>query len=161
MLRLLSLLIVMATPVCANIGEITSVNGSGAIERGEDAIEAEKGTGIDMLDTAVTANANMRINFIDDTVVDITQHSRLLIDDFVYDPASGKGSLGLKATLGTVRYASGQIAKRNRQNVRIRTPSRNRRMRKFSSAKAIFIIRFSTPTNIRGEIEQNSYYCEG
>ena len=123
MLRLLSLLIVMATPVCANIGEITSVNGSGAIERGEDAIEAEKGTGIDMLDTAVTANANMRINFIDDTVVDITQHSRLLIDDFVYDPASGKGSLGLKATLGTVRYASGQIAKRNRQNVRIRTPS--------------------------------------
>ena len=123
MLRLLSLLIVMATPVYANIGEITSVNGSGAIERGEDAIEAEKGTGIDMLDTAVTANANMRINFIDDTVVDITQHSRLLIDDFVYDPASGKGSLGLKATLGTVRYASGQIAKRNRQNVRIRTPS--------------------------------------
>ena len=140
MLRLLSLLIVMATPVCANIGEITSVNGSGAIERGEDAIEAEKGTGIDMLDTAVTANANMRINFIDDTVVDITQHSRLLIDDFVYDPASGKGSLGLKATLGTVRYASGQIAKRNRQNVRIRTPSATIGVRGTDETDAGFVL---------------------
>ena len=63
------------------------------------------------------------IDFIDDTRVDITAHSRLIIDDFVYDPNTGKGSLGLKASLGTIRYASGQIAKNSRQRVRIRTPS--------------------------------------
>ena len=38
-------------------------------------------------------------------------------------PNTGRGSLGLKATLGTVRYASGQIAKNSRQRVNIRTPS--------------------------------------
>jgi len=65
----------------------------------------------------------MRIDFIDKTRVDITAHSRLLIADFVYDPANDVGSLSIKATLGTVRYASGQIAKKYKQNVKIRTPS--------------------------------------
>ncbi len=47
----------------------------------------------------------------------------MVIEVFVDDPNTGKGSLGLKASLGTVRYASGQIAKNSRQRVRIRTPS--------------------------------------
>ncbi|GEM_PF-999398 len=118
-----TLLILISQTSLANIGRIAAVDGSGAIERGVDAIDAVKGTGIDLLDTAVTANATMRIDFVDDTRVDITEHSRLIIDDFVYDPATGTGSLGLKASLGTIRYASGQIAKNSRQNVKIRTPS--------------------------------------
>jgi len=75
------------------------------------------------MDTAVTAKGQMQIDFIDETRVDITEHSRLLIDEFVYDPAAGKGALSLKASMGTVRYASGQIAKKYQQNVKIRTPS--------------------------------------
>jgi len=82
-----------------SIGQISMISGSGAIERGEDAETAEEGGSIEMLDTAVTANANMRIEFIDETRVDITEHSRLIIDDFVYDAETGKGSLGLKAAL--------------------------------------------------------------
>ena len=123
MYKFLVFFIIISSPVYANIGEISTINGSAAIERGQDAIDAEKGTNIQTNDTAVTANANMRIEFIDDTRVDITAHSRLIIDDFVYDPNTGKGSLGLKASLGTIRYASGQIAKNSRQSVRIRTPS--------------------------------------
>lgn len=125
MFRSLLIFLMTASPVFANIGEVSTVrgSGSGAIERGNDAIDAKKGVGVEMLDTAVTANSSMRIDFIDDTRVDITEHSRLVIDDFVYDPNTGTGSLGLKASLGTVRYASGQIAKNSRQRVRIRTPS--------------------------------------
>jgi len=55
--------------------------------------------------------------------VDITQHSKLIIDDFVYDPNAKTGKLSLKATLGTVRYASGQIAKNSAQNISIKTPT--------------------------------------
>ena len=65
----------------------------------------------------------LEIHFVDETRVDITEHSRLLIDEFVYDPGNDRGSLSLKASLGTVRYASGQIAKKYKQNVKIRTPS--------------------------------------
>ncbi len=126
MLKYFLLLVCMSTSAYANIGEIAQLKGKeggAAIERDNSAISAEKGTEIQMDDTAVTANSAMTINFIDETRVDITEHSRLIIDDFVYDPSTGKGSLGLKASLGTIRYASGQIAKNSRQRVRIRTPS--------------------------------------
>lgn len=107
----------------AAVGEIGKVKGSGAIERGNDSIPAVDGVGIKMQDTAVTATGKIQIDFLDDTRVDITEHSRLLIDEFIYDPANDIGSLSIKATLGTVRYASGQIAKKYQQNVKIQTPS--------------------------------------
>ena len=94
----------------------------GALERGSESIEAINGVGVQTMDTAVTAKGRMQIDFLDDTRVDITEHSRLLIDEFVYDPEQSIGKLSIKATLGTVRYASGQIAKRYQQNVKIRTP---------------------------------------
>ena len=107
----------------ANIGQVADQKGNGAIERGRDLVGSGVGTEVQSMDAAVTTNGTMRIDFIDDTRVDITQHSKLIIDEFVYDPANDIGSLSLKASLGTVRYASGQIAKKYKQNVKIRTPS--------------------------------------
>lgn len=122
---LTSLLILVASPASSAIdaGEIGKIKGSGVLERDGSVIDGDTGVGVQSMDTAVTARGSMQIDFIDDTRVDITEHSRLLIDEFVYDPAAGKASLGLKASMGTVRYASGQIAKNFRQNVKIRTPS--------------------------------------
>jgi hypothetical protein len=122
---LTSLLILVASPASSAIdaGEIGKIKGSGVLERDGSVIDGDTGIGVQSMDTAVTARGSMQIDFIDDTRVDITEHSRLLIDEFVYDPAAGKASLGLKASMGTVRYASGQIAKNFRQNVKIRTPS--------------------------------------
>jgi len=119
-----ALTIVLFSPnIAASVGEIGKIKGSGAIERGSESLEATNGLSVLMQDTAVTARAKMSIEFVDETRVDITEHSRLLIDEFVYDPANDIGSLSIKASLGTVRYASGQIAKRYKQNVKIRTPS--------------------------------------
>jgi len=117
--------IVLASPSFAsvNAGAIGEMKGSGAIERDNETLDGKDGVSIQMQDTAVTANGRMRIDFLDETRVDLTEHARLLIDEFVYDPASNQGSLSIKATLGGVRYASGQIAKNFRQNVKIKTPS--------------------------------------
>ena len=104
-------------------GTITDLSGSGVLERDTDVITGDYGVGVESMDVAVTERGKMRIDFIDDTRVDLTEHTRLLIDDFVYDPNSGTGSLGLRATLGTIRYASGKIATNSRQRVNIRTPS--------------------------------------
>ena len=104
-------------------GSIGSIKGSGVLERGNDVITGDTGVTVQMQDTAVTANGRMRIDFMDETRVDLTEHARLTIDEFVYDPANDVGSLSIKAGLGGVRYASGQIAKRYRQNVKIKTPS--------------------------------------
>ena len=106
-----------------NAGAIGSIQGSGVLERENQVITGGTGVSVQSMDTAVTAKGKMRIDFVDDTRVDLTDHSRLIIDEFVYDPANDIGSISLKASLGTVRYASGQIAKRYQQNVKIRTPS--------------------------------------
>ena len=108
----------------ADIGAIGHVKGSGVLERGTSVvIDGTIGTAVQSMDEAVTANGTMRIDFVDETRVELTEQSRLIIDEFVYDPANDVGSLSLKASLGTVRYASGQIAKKYKQNVKIRTPS--------------------------------------
>tara|TARA_B100000925_G_scaffold273891_1_gene238938 strand:+ start:222 stop:1376 length:1155 start_codon:yes stop_codon:yes gene_type:complete len=117
--------IVLVAPTVGygSVGEIGKIRGSGVLERNGDVVDGNTGVGVQSMDTAVTAKGQMQIDFIDETRVDITEHSRLLIDEFVYDPAAGKGALSLKASMGTVRYASGQIAKKYQQNVKIRTPS--------------------------------------
>jgi hypothetical protein len=76
-----------------------------------------------MDDTIETLKARVGITFEDGTRVQCTEFSKLVIDTFVYDPSTGKGKLGMKATMGTVRYASGLIAKNNREEVRVKTPT--------------------------------------
>ena len=106
------------------IGDVILHEGNANIERtdGED-VDAEKDLDIFQYDTVKTGKGKVAIGFIDDTRVDVTQHSKLIIDEFVYDPNTKTGSLSLKAALGTVRYASGQIAKTSPTNVQIKTPT--------------------------------------
>ena len=120
---LVIVLIMTPTLIYGDAGKIDKFNGSGVLERDDDVINGGKGVGVQSMDTAITERGSMRISFVDETLVDLKAHTRLLIDDFVYDPSAGKGALSLRTTLGTVRYASGQIAKRNRRNVSIKTPA--------------------------------------
>jgi len=106
------------------IGDIILQTGNAVIERndGED-VKAEDELDIFQYNTVKTGKGKVAIEFIDDTRVDVTQHSKLIIDEFVYDPNTKTGTLSLKAALGTIRYASGQIAKTNPTNVQIKTPT--------------------------------------
>ena len=106
----------------ANIGSVTESSGTAIIKRGKDTIQIAKGTVIEVNDKIETKNGKVKIVFKDDTNVTVTESSSLIIDDFVYDPKSGAGKLGLKAAAGTVRYVSGSIAK-DPKNVKINTPT--------------------------------------
>jgi len=76
-----------------------------------------------MNDVITTANAKAGITFKDDTKVQITEQSKLVIDTFVYDGEKKTGKLGIKMALGTIKYASGQIAKNDPQQVMVETPT--------------------------------------
>jgi hypothetical protein len=106
----------------ADIGAVTESSGTAIIKRGKDTIQIVKGTEIKTNDKIETKNGKVKIVFKDDTNVTVTESSSLIIDDFVYDPKSGAGRLGLKAAAGTVRYVSGSIAK-DPKNVKINTPT--------------------------------------
>jgi hypothetical protein len=116
----LGLLITCST--WADIGSVTESSGTAIIKRGKDTIQIVKGTEIKTNDKIETKNGKVKIVFKDDTNVTVTESSSLIIDDFVYDPKSGAGKLGLKAAAGTVRYVSGSIAK-DPKNVKINTPT--------------------------------------
>ena len=116
----------MLLPAVTNaaIGTVTEQTGPTEIQRDKASIPSNVNSGVEMNDAVVTAKARVGITFEDDTKVEITEQSKLVIDDFVYDPAhSDAGKLGLKVAIGTARYASGQIAKDNPQSVKIETPT--------------------------------------
>ena len=114
--------LMMACSALADIGSVTEASGTAIIKRGKDTIQIVKGTEIKTNDKVETKNGKVKIVFKDDTNVTVTESSSLVIDDFVYDPKSGAGKLGLKAAAGTVRYVSGAIAK-DPKNVKINTPT--------------------------------------
>jgi hypothetical protein len=122
---LVVLILVLLTPnVLAAIGQVTDQEGPNALlERNKEKLEAGKGTSVEMNDIISTAKTKLAVTFEDDTKVAVTEQSRLIIDDFVYDPNSKTGKLAMEVAMGTVRYASGNIAKNSRQNVRVRTPA--------------------------------------
>ena len=106
----------------SSIGDVVLKEGNSIIERlDKTEVEVEKDLDVFSYDTVKTGKGKLAIEFLDDTRVDVTSHSKLIIDEFVYDPNAGTGKLSLKAALGTVRYASGQIAKNSAQNIKIKT----------------------------------------
>jgi hypothetical protein len=108
----------------ASIGDVRQQQGTAVIERKTgDKIPSTTGLGIESLDTVRTEQGRTSIQFVDETRVDVTENSKLVIDEFIYDPNTKTGAVSLKAGFGTVRYASGQIAKNSKQNVKISTPT--------------------------------------
>jgi hypothetical protein len=125
MSQVLALLLLLLSINCfAAIGKVTEEKGNAEIVRQKTKIGAKMNSGVESNDTIQTVNGVVGITFEDDTKVRVTEHSKLVIDDFVYDPKSkGAGKLAMKVALGTVRYASGAVAKDNAKNVAINTPT--------------------------------------
>lgn len=105
------------------IGKVTEQTGPAEIVRNKKSSPSSVNSSLEPNDTVITAAAKAQLTFEDKTTVKITEQSKLVIDDFVYDPNKGTGKLAMKVALGTARYASGQIAKNNPQSVNVQTPT--------------------------------------
>lgn len=124
-LVLLGLLLSILPTAKAAIGTITEQQAAvPSIQRLKATLPGTKGTGVEMLDQIKTSAGKVGIKFQDDTQVQINENSKLVIDEFVYDPKNKDASkLALNMASGTVRYASGAIAKNNPSKVAINTPT--------------------------------------
>ena len=63
--------------------------------------------------------ANMLVQFLDETTLTLGPSSRLRVDTMVYDPNAGKGALVIDLAVGSFRFISGKL----QEDVRIVTPS--------------------------------------
>jgi len=122
-MRFAVIFLLTALSLFGSSGKIVEATGPTQITRDKSKIDGKVNVGVEMYDTIETLQSRVGITFEDDTRVQITEFSKLKIDEFVYDPSSGKGSLSIKAASGTVRYTSGLIAKNSRENIKIKTPT--------------------------------------
>jgi hypothetical protein len=124
MLRWLLLALLLPVIASANVGSIIQQQGNSVqIKRGSATLPGGVNAGINMNDAIVTGLSSLQLRFQDNTTASVTENSRFVIDDFVYDPSRGAGRLNVRVAVGTVRYVSGQIARSNQQNVQVNTPT--------------------------------------
>ena len=70
--------------LAADIGDISELNGFAQIVR-DKPYEANLKFAVRSNDEAITTNGRMAITFLDDSTVKLTEHSQLLIDEYIFD----------------------------------------------------------------------------
>ena len=96
----------------SEIGEISEFRGNGEIIRkdNEDKLTAVIDLGILSYDDVRTGNGRMAIEFLDSSVLKLTEHSKVVIDNYIYDPDPSKSKLALNMASGTARFITGAHA---------------------------------------------------
>ena len=75
-------------------------------------------------DTIISkSKSNAQILFLDQTVLTLCEETELTIDEFVYDPNSQDGSFVSTVKTGTVKFITGQISKKNPDNLEVKVPA--------------------------------------
>ena len=108
----------VALPLHADtIGDITELKGFGQIVR-DQPYPAMLDFDIESYDNVQTRAGRVAITFLDNTEVRLTEHSNLVIDEYIYN--QNNSSMSLKFASGTIRFISGAL---NKQKVKLTTDS--------------------------------------
>lgn len=108
-----------------SIGGVFEQSGTpGAITResGEQ-FTAELNTDVVSMDVVETENGRLKIQFLDDTQVSMTEHTVVEINEYVYDPNPSNSKMALNFAQGTARFATGKLGLVPRENIAIQTPT--------------------------------------
>ena len=119
------LILLFTTNAYSEIGEISELRGNGEILRqsGGDKLLAELALDILSYDSVFTGNGRIAIQFVDASIIKLTEHSKIVIDEYIYDPDPTKSKLALNMASGTARFITGALGKIDKRNISIRTPS--------------------------------------
>lgn len=105
-------------------GIFEQIGTPGNIERttGEQ-LTAVLDTDIVSMDNVETQNGRLKIQFVDETLVSMTEHTFIEINEYVYDPDPSKSKMALNFAQGTARFATGRLGLVPRENIQIQTPT--------------------------------------
>ena len=103
-----------------DIGSISELRGNAQVLR-DKPYGAELEFNIQQMDDVRTESGRVAITFEDDSTVKLTEHSKLVIDEYIYDPDPSKSKMALKFASGTARFITGKF--NNKSNISIRTPT--------------------------------------
>lgn len=106
------------------IGDIIEHQGSGGLTRetGE-SFQTELGLDVLFKDSIETGRGRLKVEFIDDTRLSLTEHSEVIIDEYYYDPDPSKSKMAMNFVQGTARFATGGLGLVPKENIVITTPT--------------------------------------
>ena len=105
------------------IGDIIEQTGLAALTRNQQSIDAYVNQEILLYDLLNTGNGRLAIEFLDKSNLRLTEHSRVLIDEVIYDPDPSKSKMVMRFAMGTARFTSGMSGNMNKANIDIQTPT--------------------------------------
>ena len=106
------------------IGDITEPKGSGGLTRQSgESLTTAVDVDIESLDHIETANGRMKIKFVDDTNLSLTEHTEVTIDEYYFDPNPSKSKMTMRFVSGTARFSTGKLGLVPRENIVIQTPT--------------------------------------
>ena len=80
-------------------------------------------TGIQSYDNVETENGRLKIKFVDETQISLTEHTLVEITEYVYDPNPSNSKMAMNFVQGTARFATGGLGLVPRENIQIQTPT--------------------------------------
>ena len=105
------------------IGDIIEQTGLAAITRNQQSFDTYVDQEILLYDLLNTGNGRLAIEFLDNSNLRLTEHSRVLIDEVIYDPDPDKSKMVMRFAMGTARFTSGMSGNMNKANIDIQTPT--------------------------------------
>jgi len=106
-----------------SIGKITIADGVVVIQRDNQSIELQEGDSIYLNDIIEAKGGSVGIAFKDETTMSIDAGSKMVVDEFVYDPETPTtGSMNANILSGNFSFVSGQIAKVGSDAMTVTTP---------------------------------------
>jgi len=120
------LMLPLSLSAADSIGNIVEYKGDATLTR--EAGEEFVVTGafipdIEMNDTAETENGRIKIEFLDEAELSLTENTKVYIDKVYYDPDPSKSKMAMRMAMGTARFASGRLGMVNKNNIDIQTPT--------------------------------------
>ncbi|MEM6847587.1 MAG: hypothetical protein AAF580_05850 [Pseudomonadota bacterium] len=99
-----------------NVGRTTAVNQSAELERSRRVRSLVINDPILFQDQVITSDeALVQVLFVDGSALTVGANSRVIVDEFVFDPAAGAGSLVSEVAAGSLRFVGGKLSKQRGQ----------------------------------------------
>ena len=105
------------------VGTVERTQGRCVVMFGDSARRLREGDEVRQHDVLITsAGARLQIVLTDGTRVRLAEEAELLVDEFVFEPESGRGDLGLRALLGAFEFSGGAVEDVPEPDVEVVTP---------------------------------------
>ena len=113
-----------ANDATLSIGEITTVKGEAKATRSDgNEVNLNQGDPVFQGDVIETiGNGSVGLVFLDKTTLSISEGGKMVLDELVYDPNTGNGSMAIDMVEGAFSFVSGEIAKTGPDAMSVSTP---------------------------------------